>query len=71
MMKPAKTCHYRDDYGNSAMIVTDSYGITLVVNPGYCASINHFTNINEAKRAMRTITDTTWREVNREWEYVS
>lgn len=68
-MDATETRHYRDDYGNSAMIVTDSYGITLVVNPGYCASIHHFTNINEAKRAMRSLTNTAWREVNRECQY--
>ena len=70
-MKPAKTCHYRDDYNNAAMIISDQYGITLVVNPGNRAIIENFTNLNAAKRAMRTLTGTKWREVSQQWEYVS
>lgn len=64
-----ETRHFRDDYGNDAIITIDNYNITLIVNPGIRATVNHFTNVNAAKRAMRSLTNTAWREVNRECQY--
>ena len=68
-LERTETYHYRDDYGNAAIITKDKYGITLVVNPGYRSTVNAFTNMNEAKRAMRALTGTDWREVKRECQY--
>lgn len=55
--------HYRDCYGNRALLDIGPRGIVLVAHLGGRCDVQHYKTVSGALSGMRTLTGSTWTEV--------